>query len=258
MLAKIATSPLTRRHFLQGAVVAGTMAVAAQAVSWADERVQPTMPGLKAGAAELALRYPFTLPELPYAEDALAPVIDAETMKIHHGKHHQAYIDKLNGALKENSNLQQWKLGDLLTKWKDLPESIRETVRNNAGGHANHTMFWKAMAKEGATKPNGELLAAITSAYGTVEAFQTKFNDAGAKQFGSGWVFLIRDQKGGVAIEARPNQDTPLMDGKTVLFGNDVWEHAYYITYRNRRPDYLKAWWKLVNWDAAELRFKTA
>jgi Fe-Mn family superoxide dismutase len=187
----------------------------------------------------------------------MAPVIDAETMALHHGKHHKAYVDKLNEALKDHGDLQKLSLDDLLAKVQEIPESIRSAVRNNGGGHANHSMFWQIMnaPNEKAMPVAGELVNAVNAAFGSFDELKKKFNEAGVKQFGSGWVFVTADSTGKLELLAQPNQDTPLMQGKTVLFGNDVWEHAYYLTYRNRRPDYLEAWWKVLDWSKVGARY---
>ncbi len=192
----------------------------------------------------------FTVPPLPYDYGALAPTIDEETMKLHHDKHHQAYVDKLNGALGDNG-LEGKSLEDIMASISSLPP----VVRNNGGGHWNHSFFWEIMAPAGSSQPDGALKAAIDSAFGSVEAMQEKFNTAGANQFGSGWAWLIASPSGELTIASTPNQDNPLMDDAKVkgtpILGNDVWEHAYYLTYNNRRPDYLKAWWNVVNWQKA-------
>lgn len=191
----------------------------------------------------------FSLPQLPYAANALEPAIDAETMKIHHGKHHQAYVDTLNKAVADDKKLAGQTLEQLVAKAGTFPV----TVRNNAGGHWNHTFFWKIMAPEAkAGSPSPELSKAITSSFGSMDKFKQSFKEAGTKRFGSGWVWLIVDNSGKLAITSTPNQDNPLMDvaeqkGKPIL-GNDVWEHAYYLKYQNRRADYLDGWWKVVNW----------
>ena len=201
-----------------------------------------------------AATYPFELPPLGYEFDALAPFIDAETMELHHDKHHQTYVDKLNDALKDQPDLHKYSIEELLAKVDSLPDAIKSAVRNNGGGHANHSMFWEIMKKNENGKPSGALSDAIDRDFGSFEDFKTKFNDAGVKQFGSGWVFLIADG-GKLQIKSMPNQDTPLMQNVTPILGNDVWEHAYYITYRNRRPEYLKQWWNVVNWDKVGERF---
>ena len=199
-------------------------------------------------------KYPFELPALGYDFDALEPVIDAETMKLHHDKHHQAYVDKLNEAVGKHADLQSKTLSELLGGLDGVPEDARGAVRNNGGGHANHSMFWKLM-KAGGGSPSGDLGAAIDSAFGSFDDFKTKFNDAGVKQFGSGWVFVtVSGDK--LEIQAMPNQDTPMHKGIEPLLGNDVWEHAYYLKYNNRRPDYLKAWWDVVDWEAVAARYE--
>jgi Fe-Mn family superoxide dismutase len=201
-----------------------------------------------------AATYPFELPPLGYEFDALAPFIDAETMELHHDKHHQTYVDKLNDVLKDQPDLHKYSIEELLAKVDSLPDAVKSAVRNNGGGHANHSMFWEIMKKNENGKPSGALSDAIDRDFGSFEDFKTQFNDAGVKQFGSGWVFLIADG-GKLQIKSMPNQDTPLMQNVTPILGNDVWEHAYYITYRNRRPEYLKEWWNVVNWEKVSERF---
>lgn len=199
---------------------------------------------------------PFELPPLPYAYDALEKAIDEQTMRIHHDKHHGAYVNNLNAALEKHPELQKKSAEDLIRDLNSVPEDIRTAVRNNGGGHVNHTMFWQIMSPNGGGEPSGELADAIKKAFGSFEDFKTQFNDAGAKRFGSGWAWLVRDGGGNLAIMSTPNQDNPLSDGHTPIMGNDVWEHAYYLRYQNRRPDYLKAWWDVVNWDEVAKRFK--
>lgn len=203
----------------------------------------------------LEQRYPFELPALEYDYDALETSIDAETMKLHHDKHHQAYVDKLNEAVGKNSDLQEKTLSEILSNLDAVPEDIRGQVRNNGGGHANHSMFWTLMSKEGG-EPTGDLGAAIDDAFGSFDDFKTKFNDAGVKQFGSGWVFVTVGSGGKLEISSAPNQDTPLHKGVEPLLGNDVWEHAYYLRYQNKRPDYLKAWWEVVDWNEISERYE--
>lgn len=198
-------------------------------------------------------KYPFELPALSYDYDALDAVIDAETMKLHHDKHHQAYVDKLNEAVEKHGDLQSKTLKELLGDLDGVPGDVRGAVRNNGGGHANHSMFWTIMKADGG-KPEGELATAIEEAFGSFDDLKTKFNDAGVKQFGSGWVF-VHASGGKLEIASQPNQDTPLHKGIEPLFGNDVWEHAYYLKYNNRRPDYLKAWWDIVDWNAIAERY---
>jgi len=197
----------------------------------------------------------FTLPALPYAYDALEPSIDARTMEIHHGKHHQAYVNNLNAALEKAPELQGKSLDDLMRGINSVPESVRTAVRNNGGGHWNHSLFWQVMGPGAGGAPSGALGDAITSAFGDFEKFKEQFAAAAASRFGSGWAWLVNDD-GKLAITSTPNQDNPLMEGKTALMGVDVWEHAYYLKYQNRRPDYVKAWWDVVNWKAVADRFK--
>ena len=200
-------------------------------------------------AASQTNTYPFQLPPLPYAFDHLEPVIDAQTMQLHHDKHHQTYVDKLNEALKDHADLHTKTLEQLLQGINDVPEAIRTAVRNHGGGHYNHSMFWNIMKRNDAAAPQGATLKMIEDSFGSFDDFKTQFNDAGAKLFGSGWVFVVMDG-GKLKIQPMPNQDSPLMNKQQVVFGNDVWEHAYYLKYQNKRPDYLKAWWDVVNWDA--------
>ncbi len=191
----------------------------------------------------------FELPALPYPPDALEPHIDAQTMTIHHDKHHAAYVNNLNAALEKAPELAGKSVEELLQNLDAVPEAIRPAVRNNGGGHFNHTMFWDILTPGGASEPSGALLDAINSAFGSVEALKTQFNDAGVKRFGSGWVWLVKDGAGALSIVSTPNQDNPIFDGQTAILGNDVWEHAYYLKYQNLRPKYLEAWWNVVNWD---------
>ncbi len=200
-------------------------------------------------------KYPFELPALEYDFNALEPVIDAETMKLHHDKHHQAYVDNLNKAVAEHKDLQEKTLSELLSNLDSVPEAARGAVRNNGGGHINHSMFWKIMKLNEGGKPSGDLATTIDRDFGSFDDFKTKFNDAGVKQFGSGWVFVIADGDK-LTIQSMPNQDTPFHKGIEPLFGNDVWEHAYYLKYNNRRPDYLKAWWDVVDWEAIAGRYE--
>jgi len=198
---------------------------------------------------------PFTLPPLPYANDALEPSIDAKTMEIHHDKHHAAYVNNLNAALEKAPELQGKSLDDLLKNLNAVPESVRTAVRNNGGGHWNHSMFWQIMSPNGGGQPTGKLADAIKAAFGDFEKFKEQFNAAGGARFGSGWAWLINDG-GKLSIVSTPNQDNPIMDGKAApLLGLDVWEHAYYLKYQNRRPDYMKAWWDVVNWSEVANRF---
>lgn len=190
-----------------------------------------------------------TLPPLPYPYDALEPTIAKHIMELHHDKHHATYLTNLNTALKEYPDLHNKSAEQIIKDIEGVPEAIRPAVRNNGGGHLNHTLFWEIMTPGGAKEPGGELLTAIQTAFGSVEELKNKVNDAGVKRFGSGWTWLVTDTTGKLEVISTPNQDSPLMDGKTPILGNDVWEHAYYLQYENRRPEYLKAWWNVVNWD---------
>jgi Fe-Mn family superoxide dismutase len=231
---------LSRRQFLR-ATGAGAAALAlAPLMARADDK--------KAG---------FTLPDLPYPYDALEPTIDAETMKIHHDFHHKAYVDNLNKALAGHDDLLSMPIEELLRNIDKVPENIRQTVINNGGGHANHSMFWQIMGPNAGGKPIGELAAAIDEAFGDFEKFQAKINQLAISRFGSGWAWLIVD---GGKLDAvnTGNQDSPLLKGKTPILGIDVWEHAYYLKYRNKRPDYVKAWWKVVNWNGVAERYNAA
>ncbi len=199
---------------------------------------------------------PFELPPLPYDFDALEPTIDARTMEIHHSKHHQAYVDNANKAL-DGTEWADRPVETVLTELEIIPEQIRTAVRNNAGGHANHSLFWQIMSPDGGGEPEGELASAIDDAFGSTAALKEAVNDAGVKRFGSGWTWLVWDGTG-LAVISTPNQDSPIMEGKTPLLGIDVWEHAYYLNYQNRRPDYLAAWWNVVNWPEVARRFAEA
>jgi Fe-Mn family superoxide dismutase len=194
------------------------------------------------------------LPPLPYDYNALEPHIDEQTMRIHHDKHHATYVNNLNAALEKHPDLQQKSIEDLLRGINSVPEDIRTAVRNNGGGHANHTIFWELMAPGGSAEPKGAIGDAIKAAFGGVDQFKEQFAKAGVGRFGSGWAWLI-DAGGKLVIESSANQDSPLMEGKKPILGLDVWEHAYYLKYQNRRPDYIAAWWNVVNWDAVNKQF---
>ncbi len=198
----------------------------------------------------------FSVPDLSYAFDALEPHIDARTMEIHHDKHHAAYVTNLNAAL-EGTQWADQSIESVLASLNSIPEDKRMAVRNNGGGHANHTLFWEIMGPNGGGDPSGDLADAIADTFGGVAELKAAVNDAGVKRFGSGWTWLIRDERG-LAVTSTPNQDSPLMDGHTPLLGIDVWEHAYYLNYQNRRPDYLEAWWNVVDWDAVAAKFAGA
>ncbi len=236
---------LPRRAFLLGTASSVLAASAAKVMAEPAVAVNPV--------------YPFTLPPLPYAASANEPSIDTETMNLHHDKHHAAYVANLNAAVKDYPQVAAMKLTDMLAKLNELPEGIRSTVRNNGGGHANHSMFWTLMGgKSGAPSGQSPLSDAITREFGGFAQMQTAFNKAGLSQFGSGWAMVMVYRTGKLSLVARPNQDTPLMDGERVLFANDVWEHAYYLKYQNRRADYLTAWWNVLNWSVIEQRYAAA
>ncbi|RUL82516.1 superoxide dismutase [Tautonia sociabilis] len=200
----------------------------------------------------------YSLPPLPYPSNALEPHIDTQTMEIHHGKHHNTYVTKLNEALKDYPEHQGKPIEELISDLNALPESIRGPVRNNGGGHANHSLFWTVMKPGGGGTPGGALGQAITDTFGSFEAFKEEFSKAAVNRFGSGWAWLVV-KDGKLAVTSTPNQDNPLMDGSgTPILGLDVWEHAYYLKYQNKRPDYIAAWWNTINWDEVERRFQAA
>ena len=195
------------------------------------------------------------VPALPYDYNALEPHIDEQTMRIHHDKHHAAYVTNLNAALEKHPELQNKAVDDLLKSINSIPEDIRTAVRNNGGGHANHTLFWEIMGPNGGGAPTGAIADAITATFGSFDSFKEQMNKAGATRFGSGWAWLV-ESGGKLSVESTANQDSPIMEGKTPIIGIDVWEHAYYLKYQNKRPDYLAAWWNVVNWDAVNKRLK--
>ena len=239
---------LRRRLLIAAGILASTPLIRNVLVSPASaEPIDPT--------AKLA--YPFTVPTLPYDYDANEPAIDTLTMQIHHDKHHAAYVSNLNGALKDHPELQGKTLDELLASLNDLPEAIRTIVRNNAGGHANHTMFWQVLGGKGG-EPDGDLAAAINRDFGSFAKLQADFNQAGLKVFGSGWAMVVVDTDGKLSLGTRPNQDSPILEGKRALFGNDVWEHAYYLKYQNKRADYLNAWWSVLSWPRIAQRYAAA
>ncbi len=201
---------------------------------------------------------PFSLPPLAYAFDALEPAIDAQTMQIHHDKHHAAYVANLNKAVAGRKEVEGWTLDQLLRDLAKVPEDIRTAVRNHGGGHANHSLFWTQLKRDGAKRPAGELAAAIDSAFGSFDAFRAKFDAAAAGVFGSGWAWLVADAKGALRVVATPNQDSPLTNGDAPLLGLDVWEHAYYLKYQNRRAEYVTAFASVVDWDSVSARYRDA
>lgn len=201
----------------------------------------------------------FELPELPYSTDALEPHIDAQTMEIHHGRHHKTYVDKLNGALEgKGAELQSKSIEDLIANLDQVPEDIRTAVRNNGGGHMNHSLFWQIMSPNGGGEPTGELAQAINDTFGSFDKFKEEFANAAVGRFGSGWAWLVVDKNGKLSVMNTLNQDNPVMEGYTPVLGIDVWEHAYYLKYQNKRPDYINAWWNVVNWDEVNKRYQQA
>lgn len=237
-----------RRDFIaQAAVVAGSVALASCGGVAETESVSGDPPPDDLGTG-------FTLPPLGYAYNALEPYIDAKTMQLHHDKHHAAYVKNLNEALKGHP-FASLPIEEVLRRLNELPEDIRTTVRNNGGGHANHSMFWRIMKPHGGGEPSGELANAINSSFGSFASFKESFNSTGGKVFGSGWAWLVSDQSGKLQIISSANQDSPILQGLHPVMGNDMWEHAYYLKYQNRRPDYLKAWWNVVNWDEIAKRY---
>ncbi len=198
----------------------------------------------------------FELPPLPYEYNALEPHIDEQTMHLHHDKHHAAYVTNLNNALQGQTQFENTSVEDLLRNINAVPENVRTAVRNNGGGHANHSMYWDIMTPGGSQQPTGALANAINATFGGLDQFKAAFNDAGAKRFGSGWAWLVLGSDGKLSVISTANQDSPLMDGQFPVFGNDVWEHAYYLKYQNRRADYLAAWWNVLNWDKVAQRYQ--
>lgn len=236
---------LTKRRFLQFALAAPIAATSLKDFSFAQT-----------STAQTSASTPFTLAPLPYDYGALEPTIDRETMTLHHTKHHQTYVTNLNNAVANYPRLQRRTPEDLITNLNTVPLAIREAVRNNGGGHVNHTMFWRIMKPQGGGEPNGAIARVIRNQFGSFESFKTRFEEAGTKRFGSGWVWLARNTRGRFEITSTPNQDNPLMSGMQAVLGNDVWEHAYYLKYNNRRAEYLKAWWNVVNWDEINNRLR--
>lgn len=247
------TGTISRRGILRAALLAP---VAVSTLSGAARTAAAAAGGSSALRQEAA--GPYKLPPLPYAFDALEPHIDRTTMEIHHDRHHAAYVKNLNDAVAKAPELAGKSPDELLKMLDEIPESIRTAVRNNGGGHVNHTMFWTLMKPNGGGAPKGNLGRAIDATFGSFAKFQELFNDAGAKRFGSDWVWLVADSGGKLEVISTPNQDSPLMKeygGRFPILGNDVWEHAYYLKYQNKRADYLKAWWNTLDWDAIEKRF---
>lgn len=240
---------LNRRNFLMllgattGVAVVGTFPVAAQPFS---------------GSKQNQNGGTFQLPPLPYDYNALEPFIDSETMRFHHDKHHAAYVSNLNAAVDKYPELKSLSAEELLRNISKVPDDIRTTVRNNGGGHVNHSMFWEIMSPDGGGEPIGAIATAINQTFGSFDALKQQFNDAGSKRFGSGWAWLVRNSEGKLQVISTANQDSPLMDGMYPILANDVWEHAYYLNYRNNRGEYLKQWWNVVNWKEVNNRFEKA
>jgi len=238
---------MTRRHALKTTALATAVAATVPGAV-AQTETKPNQPLITAKAI------PFTLPPLPYALDALEPHIDARTMEIHHDRHHKAYVDNLNKALADAPILAKKPVEDLLRNLETLPLISRAGIRNQGGGHYNHSLFWQMMKKDGGGEPKSELAKAIEASFGNIAGFKTKFTESATKVFGSGWAWLVLHE-GQLVIESSPNQDSPLSQGKQPLLGLDVWEHAYYLRYQNKRADYIAAWWNVVNWDFVSERY---
>ena len=242
--------PIVLRFLVNAIAIALITLITSQGVS-ASEVTAKTPPTVQTGE--------FKVPPLTYAYNALEPVIDGQTMMLHHDKHHLAYVNSLNAAIEKYPKLKGKTAEELVRKLDSIPEDIRTVVRNNAGGHLNHTMFWEIMEPKAAGgEPKGAIAEAINKNFGNFDKFKEKFNDAGTKRFGSGWAWLIRAKDGKLKVISTANQDSPFMEGNYPIMGNDVWEHAYYLMYQNRRADYLKAWWNVVNWDAVNERYAQA
>lgn len=245
--------------FLVG-VVLTTIAVACQPTQTVHSQTPTTAPN--SSATPISVAYPnrglsaspAQLPPLPYAAGSLSRAIDARTMQIHHDRHHQSYVDNLNKALNDQPNLRNLSVEAMLRDLNQVPEAIRQTVRNNGGGHLNHTIFWQLMSPKGGGQPTGTIAQEINQTFGSFENFRKQFNQAGANRFGSGWVWLVRNPQGQLQIVSTANQDNPIMEGSYPIMGNDVWEHAYYLRYQNRRADYLNNWWNVVNWTEVNRR----
>jgi Fe-Mn family superoxide dismutase len=259
ILVRATRQPLTRRQLLKGAGIGGAATLLSACIRTSPrEEEEPTRSPVASGGGEGGGQARFVLPPLPYAYDALEPHIDAMTMEIHHDKHHSGYVSKLNAALEDYPDLQDQTVVALLRDLDTIPEDIRTAVRNNGGGHANHSLFWEIMSPNGGGDPSGDLAEAIDDTFGSVGHLQELVNDAGLGQFGSGWAWLVVDEDGRLEVMNTPNQDSPYSVGRTPLLGIDVWEHAYYLKYQNQRGEYLDAWWNTVNWEAIAERFQAA
>ena len=251
------SNPLNRRDMLRASVGAVAVSALPKALKGADTVASHRVSGL--GASALGLQeghYPFTLPALPYGTDALEAAVDAQTMEIHHGRHHQGYVNKLNAALEGHSELHSRILTELVSGWDHLPEAVQAAVRNSGGGHLNHTLFWPSLSPSGGGEPTGPLAGAIQERFGSFAAFRDTFSRASGGVFGSGWGWLAAEGSGRLEVVTTPNQDNPISKGMVPLLGLDVWEHAYYLRYQNRRADYVQAFWKVVNWETVAGRFR--
>jgi superoxide dismutase, Fe-Mn family len=250
---------ISRRDFVISSGMAGLALTTGAFGRYGQLLAQTAAPGGQMGTSTSGAASkgaPFRLPDLSYTYEALQPHIDAKTMELHHGKHHLAYVEKLNAAIGKHPDLTQMLLPELLAHLDKVPEDVRQDIRNNGGGHANHTMFWTIMSSNGGGEPKSGIGAAIKQGFGSLDELKKAFNGAGLKHFGSGWVFVVVDPKSGaMEVVTRPNQDTPLMEAKRVLLGNDLWEHAFYLKYNNRKEDYLNAWWNVVDWNEIGRRY---
>lgn len=256
---------LKRRNFLFlagasiGAITAGACGASGENAATSSQNVTAGTATQPKSAATIAQNTTvIELPPLPYDYKALEPHIDAKTMEFHHDKHHAAYVKNLNTALDKHPELKNKSVEEMLRDLNSVPEDIRTTIRNNGGGHLNHSMFWRIMKPKGGGEPTGAIANAIKQNFGSFEAFKKQFNEAGSKQFGSGWAWLVRSRDGKLQVINTPNQDSPLMQGLYPIMGNDVWEHAYYLNYQNRRADYLDAWWNVINWEEINQRLAQA
>ncbi|MEX0270773.1 superoxide dismutase [Leptolyngbyaceae cyanobacterium UHCC 1019] len=245
-------------RFLMAGAALVLLLISCQTTPQAQTTPPTTQPTAVASPGGELSAYPAQLPPLSYEYEALAKAIDAETMKLHHDRHHATYVKKLNEALKSQTNLQNRSVEALLRDLNSVPEEIRTKVQNNGGGHLNHTIFWQIMSPNSGGQPTGEIAQAINQTFGNFDSFKKQFNEAGGDRFGSGWVWLVRNPQGQLQIATTPNQDNPMMNGNFPILGNDVWEHAYYLRYQNRRAEYLNNWWNVVNWQEVNRRFQLA
>jgi Fe-Mn family superoxide dismutase len=251
----ILRNTLSRRQMIRTTLAATVASTLPGTLLAAEKEGGSNAYGPYALGGRMDQHYPFSLPDLPYAGDALEAAIDAQTMGIHHGRHHQGYVNKLNAALEGHSELRGRTLGELVAGWENLPEAVRSGVRNNGGGHLNHSLFWPSLSPSGGGEAEGALGGAIRESFGSFQSFRDQFSSATGGVFGSGWGWLAASPSGSLEIVTTPNQDNPVSKGMTPLLGLDVWEHAYYLRYQNRRADYIQAFWGVVNWDEVGMRF---